>query len=172
MNTQEFITSLRNHNETPLIFDYGNARVPAGYHVTEVKAVSFQTMDCGGKSDAWTETIVQLWNPDATDKKEFMSAKKFLSIFERAASGVPVTTTAELKLEYGNETVPAINYHVGDMTLEDGNLIVKLEPPRVQCKARNRTQELTELNMLEPAAACCTPSTNAGISSTAKSGCC
>ena len=172
MNTQEFITSLRNYNETPLIFDYGNARVPAGYHVTEVKAVSFQTMDCGGKSDAWTETIVQLWNPDATDKKEFMSAKKFLSIFERAASGVPVTTTAELKLEYGNETVPAINYHVGNLTLEDGNLIVKLEPPRVQCKARNRTQELTELNMLEPAAACCTPSTNAGISSTAKSGCC
>jgi hypothetical protein len=90
MNTQEFITSLRQHNDTPLVFDYGNARVPAGYHVTEVKAVSFQTMDCGGKSDAWSETIVQLWNPEATmpegafygqeasDKHEFMSAKKIL----------------------------------------------------------------------------------------------
>ena len=167
MNTQEFISSLRDHNDTPLIFDYGNARVPAGYHVTEVKAVSYQTMDCGGKSDAWAETIVQLWNPDVTDKKEFMSAKKFLSIFERAASGVPVTTTAELKLEYGNETVPAINYLVGEMTLENGNLIVKLEPPQVQCKARNRPQEL---DMLEPAAGCCTPS--AGSSSAAKTGCC
>ena len=170
MNTQEFISSLRDHNDTPLIFDYGNARVPAGYHVTEVKAVSYQTMDCGGKSDAWTETIVQLWNPDVTDKKEFMSAKKFLSIFERAASGVPVTSTSELKLEYGNQTIPAINYLVGKMTLENGNLIVKLEPPQVQCKARNRSQEMTELAMLEPAAGCCTPS--AGSSSGAKTGCC
>jgi Family of unknown function (DUF6428) len=158
MNTQDFIASLRQHNDTPLIFDYGNARVPAGYHVTEVKAVSFQTMDCGGKSDAWTETIVQLWNPEKDDKREFMSAKKFLSIFDRAASGVPVTSTSDLKLEYGNDTMPAINYHVGKLSLEDGNLIVKLEPPAVQCKARNRTSELTALNMLEPAAAC-TPGT-------------
>jgi Family of unknown function (DUF6428) len=87
-----------------------------------------------------------------------MSAKKFLSIFDRAASGVPVTSTSDLKLEYGNDTMPAINYHVGKLSLEDGNLIVKLEPPAVQCKARNRTSELTALNMLEPAAAC-TPGT-------------
>ncbi len=167
MNTQEFISSLRQYNDTPVIFDYGNARVPAGYHVTEVKAVSFQTMDCGGQSDAWTETIVQLWNPEKNDKKEFMSAKKFLSIFERAAGGVPVNSTSELKLEYGNETMPAINYHVGNITIEDGNLIIKLEPPKVQCKARNRS---LELEMLEPAAACCTPST--GISSKSESGCC
>ncbi len=181
MNTQEFVSSLRAHNDTPVIFDYGGARVPAGYHVTEVKAVSYQTMDCGGKSDAWTETIVQLWNPDATmpeaippegafwdqegafygqeasDKKEFMSAKKFLGIFDRAASGVPVTTTSELKLEYGNETMPAINYHVGNISLEEGNLVISLEPPKVQCKARNRADQPTELNMLEPAA--CAPGT-------------
>jgi Family of unknown function (DUF6428) len=164
MKTQEFVTSLRAHNDTPVIFDYGGARVPAGYHVTEVKAVSYQTMDCGGKSDAWTETIVQLWNPDATDKKEFMSAKKFLNIFDRAASGVPVTTTSELRLEYGNETMPAINYHVGNISLEDGKLVIKLEPPKVQCKARNRSAEAS----VDTASACCTPSQNLGISSTAR----
>jgi hypothetical protein len=172
MNTQEFVASLRNHADAPIIFDYGQARVPAGYHVTEVKAVNYQTMDCGGRSDAWSETIVQLWNPDASDKKQFMSAKKFLGIFERAASGVPVTSTAELKLEYGNETLPAINYHVGNLSLEDGNLIVTLEPPRVQCKARNRNQEL---EMSEPVVGCCTPSAenlSAVNSSAAKSGCC
>ncbi len=157
MNTQEFVSSLRAHNDTPVIFDYGGARVPAGYHVTEVKAVSYQTMDCGGRGDAWSETIVQLWNPDVSDKKEFMSAKKFLGIFDRAASGVPVITTSELKLEYGNDTMPAINYHVGNMTLEDGNLVIKLEPPKVQCKARNRADQPTELNMLEPAS--CAPKT-------------
>jgi Family of unknown function (DUF6428) len=168
MNTQEFIASLRVHNDTPLVFDYGQARVPAGYHVTEVKAVNYQTMDCGGKSDAWFETIVQLWNPEKNDKREFMSAKKFLSIFEKAASGVPVTSTAELKLEYGNDTMPAINYHVGNITLEEGNLVIKLEPPTVQCKARNRSSE----SSLETASACCTPSQNLEISSTPKSGCC
>lgn len=157
MNTQEFVSNLRAYNDTPVIFDAGDARVPAGYHVTEVKAVSYQTMDCGGKSDAWHETIVQLWNPEENDKKEFMSAKKFLSIFDRAASGVPVTTTSELKLEYGNDTMPAINYHVGNITLEDGHLIIKLEPPKVQCKARNRADQPTELNMLESAT--CAPNT-------------
>jgi Family of unknown function (DUF6428) len=170
MNTQEFVASLREHNDTPVIFDYGAARVPAGYHVTEVKAVSYQTMDCGGKSDAWTETIVQLWNPEKDDKREFMSAKKFLSIFERAAGGVPVTSNSDLKLEYGNDTMPAINYHVGSIVLDEGHLVISLEPPKVQCKARNRSTKASA----EASSACCTPSQNLGISSSAKTGtgCC
>jgi hypothetical protein len=31
-----------------------------GYHLTELKAASFETVDCGGQTNRWQETIVQL----------------------------------------------------------------------------------------------------------------
>jgi hypothetical protein len=157
MTTAEFLAALRAHPEQPLVFQYGDALVPAGYHVTEVKAVQYQTMDCGGQGNAWTETIVQLWNPDVGDAPEWMSAGKFLSIFERAAAGIPVDEHAELRLEYGNDTLPATNFSVGRLERQSDGLTVHLEPPRVTCKARDRRGSAPAFTMLETSGASCAP---------------
>jgi hypothetical protein len=158
MHTAEFIANLRAHTGKTLIFQYGDARVPAGYHVTEVKAVQVQTMDCGGQGNAWAETVVQLWNPDAGDEAVFMPVEKFLKIYDRAAAGVPVVSTAELRLEYGNDALPATNFLVGSLEAQGDALVVHLLPPRVTCKAKDR-RAAPAFTMLEPAgnAACCTP---------------
>jgi len=42
------------------VIDYGGRTIRPGYHVTEVKAGSFGTLDCGGNPDAWRETILQV----------------------------------------------------------------------------------------------------------------
>jgi hypothetical protein len=37
------------------------ATIHGGYHLTELKAASFDTVDCGRAKNQWNETIVQLW---------------------------------------------------------------------------------------------------------------
>jgi len=83
MKINEFIAKLRAAPENRLLFvDRDGNPIHAGYHLTELQAVSFQTVDCGGQVNNWTETIVQLWvPPDADD--DYMTAAKFLQIFDK-----------------------------------------------------------------------------------------
>jgi hypothetical protein len=46
------------------------ATVHAGYHLTELKAASFDTVDCGAQKNRWNETIVQLWVPEEQENGE------------------------------------------------------------------------------------------------------
>ncbi len=172
MNTQEFIAALRPLAQQPLIFEYKTpqgavtARVPAGYHVTEVKAVQYKTMDCGGEPNAWAETIVQLWNPEAGDENRIMTVEKFLNIFDRAATGTPVQSNAEIRLEYGNETLAATNFLVDQIqTIQEG-VVITMQSPSVTCKARDRRLAREQFELIAPDASnSCSPNADAESSS-------
>jgi Family of unknown function (DUF6428) len=91
-----------------LVFQLDEAPlVAAGYHVTEVKEVTYNTMDCGGIADKWKETVIQLWNPDDEPEREYMTVRKFLAIYDRVAKHIPVSSDAELRFEYGDRRRPA-----------------------------------------------------------------
>ncbi len=50
MKTNEFISALRAAPQNQLVFtDMDGQAVPGGYHLTELKATSFDTVDCAGK---------------------------------------------------------------------------------------------------------------------------
>jgi hypothetical protein len=84
MKTNEFVSELRRAPENQLVFVDGNGHaVHAGYHLTELKAASLDTVDCGGQANQWQETIIQLWVP-ANPDNDYMSADKFLKIFDKA----------------------------------------------------------------------------------------
>jgi Family of unknown function (DUF6428) len=117
-------------NQTPL--------VAPGYHVTEVKAVSYDTMDCGGVADSWQETVIQLWNPGAEPTPEYMTVRKFLAIYDRVARHVPISNEVELRFEYGDIGQPACSYHVQNIETEGELILVHLRAPVVTCKARDR----------------------------------
>ncbi len=52
MKTHEFIKALRNLADKQLIFaNVDGQTIHAGYHLTEIKAASFETVDCGGKTN-------------------------------------------------------------------------------------------------------------------------
>ena len=60
MKTQEFLTLLAKHQDKSLLFEYAlNQIVPANYHITEVKHVTIDSVDCGAKTDTWKETVIQ-----------------------------------------------------------------------------------------------------------------
>ena len=59
MTTQEFIAQLRRTPDKPLVFvDAEGDTIHAGYHLTEIKAAKFDTVDCGGEKNRWSETVM------------------------------------------------------------------------------------------------------------------
>lgn len=159
MQTQALLATLSQHLDQRLVFEYADGqRIAPGYHVTEVMNVTYESMDCGGQANFWRETVVQLMGPGPTDPPEFMTVQKFLGIYSRVAASVPVRGEAEILFEYGNAARPAVHYHVGQLTLEGEHLVVRLVPPGVTCKARDRAAgccEPIELEVAAPTAVGC-----------------
>lgn len=151
MTTQEFIAGLRKTPDNRLIFENDTgATVRAGYHLTEIKAAHFDTVDCGGQTNQWHETVVQLWVPaDADDDDEYMTAGKFLRIFDKVTAMIALQLEAEIRVEYGDENFFPSLYHVESVTTGRGETRVLLAPPATTCKARDR--RLAEVE----AGACC-----------------
>jgi len=138
MKTNDFITALRAAPENRLLFvDQDGNPIHTGYHLTELKAASFQTVDCGGQLNNWTETIVQLWVPPHADD-DYMIAAKFLQIFDKVRGMIPLDFTAEIRVEYGDENFFPSTYHIRSVTHDQHATSVLLVPPETTCKARDR----------------------------------
>ncbi len=138
MTTKEFVSRLRAAPQNRLLFvDAEGNTVHAGYHLTELKAASFDTVDCGGQINRWDETIVQLWVP-ADANGDYMSAGKFLKIFDKVRALMPLKFDAEIRVEYGDEKFFPSTYHVHSLRYDGDITRVLLEPPATTCKARDR----------------------------------
>ncbi len=156
MKTNEFISALRAAPDNQLIFvDREGHAVHSGYHLTELKAATLHTVDCGGQTNRWQETIVQLWAPSHADG-EYMTAAKFLKIFDKVRGMIPLDLDTEVRIEYGDENFFPSTYHVRSATHDQSSTRVLLEPPKTTCKARDR-----RLATLSTAAACCAPAAEA-----------
>src|SRR6266436_10179581 len=130
MKTNEFISELRRAPENQLVFVDGNGHaVDAGYHLTELKAASLDTVDCGGQANQWQETIVQLWVP-ANPDNDYMSADKFLKIFDKVRGMIPLNFDTAIRVEYGDENFFPSAYYVHSATSDHTTTRVFLEAPR------------------------------------------
>jgi len=156
MKTNEFISTLRAAPNNQLIFtDLDGHTVHSGYHLTELKAASFETVDCGGQTNRWQETIVQLWVPSHA-ANEYVTAAKFLKIFEKVRGMIPLNLDTEVRIEYGDKNFFPSTYHVRSVTRDQTTTRVLLEPPQTTCKARDRRHAA-----LPTTGSCCAPATEA-----------
>lgn len=138
MKTKQFIETLRLSPEHDLIFiNSEGISVHTGYHLTEIKAVTYDTVDCGGQRNDWNETILQLWVPEDADD-EYMKAGKFVRIFDSVRSSIPLREDANVRVEYGDENFFPSVYDVRSVETERNTLRVLVEPPETTCKARDR----------------------------------
>lgn len=159
--TAALVAQLRTLPQRPLEFHLHNdVLVPAGYHVTEVKAVTVEAMDCGGQANAWRETVIQLMDGSAEEAQAgFMTNRKFLAIYDRVVRHIPVHEEAEVRFEYGNATRPATQYHVTHIETQPERVIVHLRTPGVQCKAADTCgpQTADAAGDCAPESGCCVP---------------
>lgn len=163
MKTQEFFNLLEEHQDKTLQFEYAtNQFVGANYHITEVKHISIESVDCGSQVDQWNETIVQLWeSPTEIFKTKHMSVLKALGILKKVGQMKTYDLESEIKFEYSNATFHTAQLFVNDFSLNNNNLIIKLAIEKTDCKAKEicGVPEKSEqvLTNEEP---CCSPNGN------------
>ncbi len=157
MKTGEFLELLKAHQNKDLRFEYlPNQLVGANYHITEVKNITIESVDCGARTDSWKETVVQLWeSPKEKDNISFMSTLKALGILNKVNRMKPMVPDTEIKFEYGNAHFHTAQLFVEEAVQNDTSLILKLSVEKTDCKAKE-TCGVTEKTAVE-SEACCAP---------------
>ncbi len=161
MNTSDFITLLAEHQGKSLLFEYApGLLVGTNYHITEVKHITVDAVDCGAGTDAWKETIIQLWeSPSELGKPDYMSAYKALGILKKVGTMKAYEMDAPVKIEYGNAMFHTAQLHVNDFEIKEGQLIVKLAVQPTDCKAKETCgvpeTAVAEANSCAPGSGCC-----------------
>jgi hypothetical protein len=160
MKTQGFLTLLQEHSNKSLLFEYApNILVGAHYHITEVKNISIEAVDCGGNSESWKETVIQLWeSPTEIGKTTYMSAYKALGILSKVNSIKAIAPNTEVKFEYGNATFHTTHLHVNDFEIRGTNLFIKLGTTMTDCKAKDACgipEPETNSGNCAPGSGCC-----------------
>lgn len=155
MNWGNFKAQLAANADATLQFQYAEDKwVDASYHITEIKQAPITSVDCGGVMNAWTEIIVQLWEPAAGGSERAMKVGKALSIIALVEKSLPLNPAGILKIEFGNSEFDTRQLFPGNLTLEGENLIVNLIPDATQCKAIGRGGNCGTNDQED---ACCTP---------------
>ncbi len=164
MKTQELFSILESNKDKTLLFEYAEgAFVGANYHITEVKHITIDSVDCGAGTDSWKETIIQLWeSPKEHEKTEYMSVLKALGILKKVGKMKPYVTDAELKIEYSNDIFHTAQLFVNDFEIQNNNLIFKLAVQKTDCKAKEACGVSEVIETLTAKEPCCSPN----------SGCC
>ncbi|TGV01786.1 DUF6428 family protein [Flavivirga rizhaonensis] len=163
MKTQELFKVLEQNQDKSLLFEYApNLLVGANYHITEVKHLAIDSVDCGAQVDTWKETIIQLWeSPNELGKTEYMSVYKALAILNKVGKMKSYDLDAEVKFEYSNATFHTAQLFVNDFEIRGNNLLVKLAIEKTDCKAKELcgVPEPTEAASKETEV-CCSPDGN------------
>ncbi|WP_419213554.1 DUF6428 family protein [Maribacter sp. X9] len=162
MKTKEFLSLLKDNTDKNLLFEYKQgALVGANYHITEVKNITVDSVDCGAGVDFWKETIVQLWeSPMEQDKKEYMTAYKALAILNKVDKIKSMEKEGEIKFEYSNTSFHTAQLFVLSYSLKHNSLLFHLGVQKTDCKAKEtcgvpETTEEATVSSCAPGSGCC-----------------
>ena len=141
MTWQVFKDQLQLHPDQTLQFQYAADKwVDASYHITEIKQAPITSVDCGGKMNAWTEIIVQLWEPKEQQTDRAMAVNKALKIVNLVEASLALNPNAIVKIEFGNSAFDTRQMYPNEIVADGENLVVNLRPDATQCKATDRGQ--------------------------------
>lgn len=153
MKTTEFTNILKENPNKALFFEYQSGQyVRTDYHITEIKNVNFDTVDCGGIRNQWSEVHIQLWENEIPEPDHSVDTSKAMKIFDVVNKVRETYPEAEIKFEYGNSVFPTAVLPVHNIKDTGNALIVQLVPDQTTCKAKDRANTPEE-----KAAACCGP---------------
>ena len=162
MRTKEFLELLQSHPNKSLLFQYAEGQlVGANYHITEVKHVKIDAVDCGAGIDAWNETIIQLWeSPDEIGKTTYMSTDKAMGILNKVGQMKAYDLDAEVKIEYSNALFHTAQLFVNDFEIHGDNLLITLAVQKTDCKAKEtcgvpEPAMVSEEGNCAPGSGCC-----------------
>jgi hypothetical protein len=111
--------------------------------------------------NAWTEVIVQLWEPSVQDSERSMKVSKALSIIDMVEKTLPLNPNSTVKIEFGNDSFDTRQMHPQDFEIIGDEIIVKLQADKTQCKAIDRGETCgtpkPKVKLSDIQNSCCTP---------------
>ena len=162
MKTKEFLSLLKEHQNKSLLFEYKKGHyIGANYHITEIKNIIVDSVDCGAGTDFWKETIIQLWEDSSEkNKRDYMTSLKALNILDKVDSIKTMEKNAEVKFEYSNPDFHTAQLFANDFELIDNQLVIKLNIEPTDCKAKDSCgvpveMEATDASSCAPGSGCC-----------------
>jgi hypothetical protein len=162
MKTDQFLSLLKSNPNKALVFEYATQqRVQPDYHITEVKHIHIESVDCGSGTDSWQETIIQLLeSPTQKENASYMSCYKALGILTKVGTLKPFQLNAIVKIEYGNSKFHTAQLFINDFEIHETSIVIKLAVEKTACKAEEvcgiTPQQKNENNLqCNPVSGCC-----------------
>ena len=153
MLTKEFMDLLNSNHGKELIFEYEKGHVvPKAYHITEVKNIHFESVDCGGFAHDEYQTVVQLWVSEKEKKDRHMEAQKALKIMNLVDGVKPLRQDTEIFFEYGRGDLRTSNYSVERAEVQEDKIVLKMYVEPTACKPSN---SLNVKGLEQVVRACC-----------------
>ncbi|MBW2962160.1 DUF6428 family protein [Mesonia aestuariivivens] len=168
MKTKEFLNVLKTNQNLPVYFEYQSGNfVRTDFHLTEIKNVDYNTVDCGGVQNKWQEVHVQLWENETPEPSHQLTASKMLSIFELVNKVRTTLKNVEILFEYQNQNFHKATLPVNDFEVKNDLLIFRLGEGFTTCKAKDRVTTEDE-----KAQACCASPVEEVKTEANQCGCC
>jgi hypothetical protein len=167
MNWNEIFTLINNHTNKIISFQWNEDYIiKNGYHLTEIKVAQVNSVDCGGKMNAWREIVLQLWEPENKQAQEVLTGEKFIQIAKTVQELMPLDGHLPVKIEFGNKQFETRQVNLNEAHIKDGELLFFIEGYLPGCKALDRGEacgpikpkiKLSEIqnNSCNPSGGCC-----------------
>ncbi|MCV6631515.1 MAG: DUF6428 family protein [Flavobacteriaceae bacterium] len=162
MKTSEFLDLLVSNQSKKLQFAYKDGQfVAEDYHITEVKNMRIQGVNCGALIETWNETLIQLMDaPEQKEDSKPMTALKAMGILRKSDRILPMEPEALLKFEYGNADFHTAQMEVHSYTVQNDQLQIHLMPSATLCKAPEicnlpPAEEVEATSCCDPQSGCC-----------------
>ncbi|MDH3264443.1 MAG: DUF6428 family protein [Paracoccaceae bacterium] len=114
-----------------LVFASAEGDIGAGFHVTELKHLRIDGIDCGARLASWTESLLQLLDGDG---RQHMSVGTFARIAMQSVGKVPSLGEAPLFVEYAPKNNGLRRYRVASVEALEDRVQVHLSEDRALCK--------------------------------------
>jgi hypothetical protein len=118
-------------SEAPLVFSTDAGPIGDGYHVTELKLVKVDSIDCGARRSNWVESVLQLLDGDGGGH---MSVGKFSAIARQSVRQLNGLADHELQVEYAPRNKGLRVFQPMLPELAGGTVSLFLKEGRAHCK--------------------------------------
>jgi len=135
MNVKTFINTLKNNPNKAIQYELKDKFIIEPYiHMTEIKNLDIESIDCGGNKNEWHETIMQLWTGVSSDDGHRLDSSKLDKIIEMIEAKSKLDIESDLIIEYGNSEFPVSQYSIDLKSISSDTVYFSLENVFSQCK--------------------------------------
>ena len=115
----------------PVIYQTGEERIGAGYHLTELKAAPVTSIDCGGNVASFSEVTIQILDGQDGD---YMKVGKLSAILRHSLKEIPSLNDAEPRVEFAHFNNGLQLHTLGDPIVSGKEIVIPLQTIGAQCK--------------------------------------